>query len=258
MRPRQIIRYCRELGWNDPPDLVPTGPAEQQPATQQPATQRPATQPSVRLPQASQPPTTQPAAAAAETTGAAAIPPCTSLTELARNVEGCERCRLARTRKRIVFGEGAEDASLLFIGEAPGSEEDRSGRPFVGQAGQLLDAMIFALGLERRQVYIANVLKCRPPENRDPEQNEVDACADLLAQQIDLIKPAVIVALGKPATARLTGVNRPISSLRGRWASYRGIPVMPTFHPAYLLRNSGEKRQVWDDLQKVHAKLLAD
>jgi DNA polymerase len=145
----------------------------------------------------------------------------------------------------------------MFVGEGPGAEEDRTGRPFVGQAGHLLDAMIFAMGFERRMVYIANVVKCRPPGNRDPKDDEVAACADFLDRQIDLIRPKVIVALGKPASRRLTGTNKPMGALRGRWSSYRGIPLMPVFHPAYLLRQPQLKREAWADLKMVMERLAS-
>jgi DNA polymerase len=170
---------------------------------------------------------------------------------------GCGRCTLAKRRTTVVVGEGDPHAAVLFIGEGPGAEEDRSGRPFVGPAGKLLDAMIFALGLERREVYITNVVKCRPPGNRDPEEEEMAACAAFLDRQIELIKPRLIVSLGKPAARRLTGSSKTITALRGRWASYRGIPLLPVFHPAYLLRQPLEKRSAWQDLKAVAAKLAA-
>ena len=145
----------------------------------------------------------------------------------------------------------------MFVGEAPGAEEDRTGRPFVGQAGKLLDAMIFAMGFDRSGLYIANVVNCRPPGNRDPQEDEMAACAAFLDRQIELIKPRVLVALGKPASHRLTGTTKAMGALRGRWASYRGIPLMPVFHPAYLLRNPKAKREVWADLKLVMERLAA-
>ena len=180
---------------------------------------------------------------------------CGTLEELASWLAGCERCGLCAKRRTIVFGEGDPGAALMFIGEGPGAEEDRTGRPFVGQAGQLLDAMVRALGLDRPDVYIANVVKCRPPGNRDPQDEEMAACSPFLDRQIDLIGPRVIVALGRIAAQRLTGTTKPIGVLRGRWTSYRGIPLLPTFHPAYLLRQPLEKRKVWDDLKTVHRRL---
>ena len=145
----------------------------------------------------------------------------------------------------------------MFIGEGPGSEEDRTGRPFVGPAGKLLDAMIFALGLERQDVYITNVVKCRPPGNRDPEDQEAAACAAFLDRQIELIRPRLIISLGKPAARRLTGTAKTMTAFRGRWATYRGIPLLPVFHPAYLLRQPHEKRITWQDLKNAATKLAA-
>jgi DNA polymerase len=179
----------------------------------------------------------------------------TSLESLAAEAAGCTLCRLSEKRRTVVFGEGHARAAVMFIGEGPGAEEDRTGRPFVGQAGKLLDRMIFAMGFDREQVYIANVVKCRPPGNRDPKDDEVAACAAYLDRQIDLIEPTVIVALGKPASRRLTGTNKPMGALRGRWSSYRGIPLMPVFHPAYLLRQPKLKREAWEDLKLVMRRL---
>ena len=178
-----------------------------------------------------------------------------SLEGLNTNAAGCTRCRLSEKRQTVVFGEGDPKAGVMFIGEGPGAEEDRTGRPFVGQAGMLLDRMIIAMGFERQDVYIANVVKCRPPGNRDPKDDEVAACADYLDRQIDLIKPEIIVALGKPASRRLTGTDKPMGALRGRWSTYRGTPLMPVFHPAYLLRNPKAKREVWEDLKLVMRRL---
>lgn len=180
-----------------------------------------------------------------------------SLESLSRKAAGCTLCRLSEQRQTVVFGEGSESAPLMFIGEGPGAEEDRTGRPFVGQAGKLLDKMIFAMGFERGEVYIANVVKCRPPGNRDPRDDEVAACSPYLDRQIELVSPRVLVALGKPAAHRLTGSRKPIGAMRGRWSSYRGIPLMPVFHPAYLLRNPKAKREVWDDLKLVMQRLAS-
>lgn len=178
-----------------------------------------------------------------------------TLDAVAQTAQGCTLCRLSEERKTVVFGEGAPRASLMFIGEGPGAEEDRSGRPFVGQAGKLLDGMIFAIGLERSDVYITNIVKCRPPGNRDPQDDEVAACAAYLDRQIELIQPTVLVALGKPASHRLTGTTKPISALRGRWSSYKGTPLMPVFHPAYLLRTPSAKREMWEDLKMIRQRL---
>jgi len=167
----------------------------------------------------------------------------------------CRRCRLAGGRKTIVFGQGNPDAGLMFIGEAPGADEDEQGLAFVGRAGQLLTRIIEAIGLTRDDVYIANVLKCRPPQNRNPEPDEILSCQPFLERQIGLIQPRVIVALGKFAGQFLLKTAEPITRLRGRMGEYRGIKVMPTYHPAYLLRNPGAKKDVWEDMKTVRALL---
>jgi uracil-DNA glycosylase len=162
----------------------------------------------------------------------------------------CQACGLCKQRKNVVVGVGNRAAPWLFIGEGPGAEEDASGEPFVGQAGKLLDAMLTAAGLQRgREVYIANVVKCRPPGNRTPQSDEAAACAPYLDRQIELIQPKIIVALGKTAITRLTGADTAMAAMRGRALSYKGIPVVATYHPAYLLRNLPEKLKAWEDLQ---------
>ena len=163
----------------------------------------------------------------------------------------CTRCKLSETRKNIVFGVGAAETALMFVGEAPGAEEDRRGEPFVGAAGQLLDKMIAAMGWSRDTVYIANVLKCRPPGNRDPQGDEVSQCFPFLVRQIETVKPRIVVALGKPAAHALLSTTAPISALRGRFHEFRGVKVMPTFHPAFLLRDPTRKRDAWSDLKQV-------
>ena len=172
-------------------------------------------------------------------------------------VTGCTKCPLHEGRTRTVFGEGDPEARLMFIGEGPGENEDLSGRPFVGRAGGLLDKMIVGMGLKREQVYIANVVKCRPPNNRVPTAVEVATCTPYLHQQIDWIRPKVIVTLGLPATRHLLKSNSPMGKLRGQWHEWRGIKVMPTYHPAYLLRSYTEanRRVVWGDLQAVMTEL---
>jgi uracil-DNA glycosylase family 4 len=167
----------------------------------------------------------------------------------------CTRCKLAPSRKQIVFGVGNPDADLVFVGEAPGADEDEQGEPFVGAAGQLLTRMIAAMGFDRGHVYICNVIKCRPPRNRNPEPDEVASCEPFLKKQLGAIRPRLIVALGKFAAQALCRENTPISRLRGNFHSYEGIPVMPTYHPAFLLRTPEAKRQVWQDLQAVLAAL---
>ena len=164
----------------------------------------------------------------------------------------CQRCNLCSTRKNIVFGEGDAHAKLMFIGEAPGGTEDATGRPFVGPAGNLLTKIIEnAMGLKRKDVYIGNILKCRPPGNRDPLPEEVQHCIGFLASQIRAIGPEVIVTLGRIATQNLLETTTPISRLRGTFQEYRGIAVMPTYHPSYLLQNPSKKRDVWEDIKKV-------
>ena len=171
----------------------------------------------------------------------------------------CTRCKLCTLgRTQVVFGIGNPKARLMFVGEAPGEEEDERGEPFVGRSGQLLTKIIEAIGLSRDQVYIANVIKCRPPNNRNPEPDEVATCEPFLFRQIDVIKPSVIVPLGKFAAQCLLKTTDPITRLRGRRFDYRGTTLIPTFHPAYLLRNPSAKREVWDDMKLVRAILQGD
>lgn len=190
------------------------------------------------------------ASLAEPTGGASAIPAVEGMgwDTLQQAVAACTRCGLHATRTKTVFGVGNRKAQWLFIGEAPGADEDRQGEPFVGRAGQLLNAMIEALGLQREEVYIANVLKCRPPGNRDPQPNEVDCCEPYLMRQIELIGPRLIVALGRHAAHSLLKTDAPLARLRGQRLAYRGTPLVVTFHPAYLLRTPGDKRRAWEDL----------
>jgi len=169
----------------------------------------------------------------------------------------CKRCKLCEERTNIVFGVGNPRAKLMFVGEGPGADEDAQGEPFVGRAGKKLNDMIRAIGLEREDVYIANIVKCRPPGNRDPEPDEVATCSPFLFQQIECIKPRVIVALGSPAAKTLLATKAGITSLRGRFGSFRGVAVMPTYHPAYLLRKYTEenRRAVFDDLKAARARI---
>jgi len=175
-----------------------------------------------------------------------------SLEELRAAIGDCQRCKLCSGRTNLVFGVGNPHAALMFVGEGPGRDEDLQGEPFVGRAGQLLtDIITKGMGLKREDVYIANVVKCRPPENRNPEPDEVAACEPFLKKQIDLIRPKIIVGLGKFAVQTLLQSKMPITKLRGNWHSYHGIKLMPTFHPAYLLRNPADKKLVWEDIKKV-------
>jgi uracil-DNA glycosylase len=175
-----------------------------------------------------------------------------ALIAVRTDIGDCTRCKLhAQGRRQIVFGVGSADADLMFVGEAPGADEDIQGIPFVGRAGQLLTKIIEAIGLRRDDVYIANVIKCRPPGNRNPEQDEVETCEPFLFRQVDIIQPKVIVALGTFAARALLRTLDPISRLRGRVFEYRGAKLVPTFHPAYLLRNPASKREVWEDMKLV-------
>jgi len=181
-----------------------------------------------------------------------------ALAAVRADIGDCTRCKLHTLgRRQVVFGVGNPDADLMFVGEAPGADEDIQGIPFVGRAGQLLTKIIEAINLQRDDVYIANVIKCRPPQNRNPEQDEVETCEPFLFQQIDTIKPKVIVALGTFAARALLRTLDPISRLRGRVYDYRGAKLIPTFHPAYLLRNPSSKREVWEDM-KVARRLLTE
>lgn len=222
-----VTGISRERAWRDRPD----GPALVASAADAPATAAP------------------PAAIALE-----------SLDDIKTEIgPTCMRCKLCGLgRSQTVFGVGNPKARLMFVGEAPGEEEDKRGEPFVGRAGQLLTKIIEAIGLSREQVYIANVIKCRPPNNRNPEPDEVATCEPFLFRQIDAIKPAVIVPLGKFAAQCLLKTTDPITRLRGRTFDYRGTTLIPTFHPAYLLRNPSAKREVWEDMKKVRAILQGD
>jgi uracil-DNA glycosylase family 4 len=177
-----------------------------------------------------------------------------SLEKIRKNLGDCQRCKLAKGRQNLVFGEGNPQARLVFVGEGPGGDEDRLGEPFVGEAGQVLNRIITAMGLKREDVYICNVVKCRPPNNRDPEADEIAACAPFLLRQLQSVQPEVVVALGRFAAQTLLGTKEAISKLRGKFRDYHGVPVMPTYHPSYLLRNkadSGFFWDVWEDMTQV-------
>ena len=186
------------------------------------------------------------------------LTPVDALAAVRADIGDCTRCKLHTLgRTQVVFGVGNPAAGLMFVGEAPGADEDVQGVPFVGRAGQLLTKIVEAIGLTREDVYIANVIKCRPPQNRNPEPDEVSTCEPFLFQQIDIIRPKVIVALGKFGAQTLLRTLEPISKLRGRVFEYRGSKLIPTFHPAYLLRNPSSKREVWEDMKLVR-KLLTE
>jgi DNA polymerase len=177
--------------------------------------------------------------------------PAAELAALREELGDCTRCPLHSGRTKLVFGEGSPRARLVFVGEGPGRDEDLSGRPFVGAAGRLLDKIIAAIGLRREDVYICNVVKCRPPNNRDPEPDEAATCGPFMRRQLGIIRPEVVVALGKPAARFLLGTEAPIGQLRGRFHDLDGMRLMPTYHPAYLLRNAAGKRPVWEDMKQV-------
>ncbi|MGV8056780.1 MAG: uracil-DNA glycosylase [Smithellaceae bacterium] len=177
------------------------------------------------------------------------------LNSICTKMAGCQLCPLGKTRHNLVFGDGNPHAKVVFVGEAPGADEDEQGLPFVGRAGQLLTKIIEAMGLSRKDVYICNILKCRPPNNRNPLPEEIAACEPFLKQQLKSISPRIICALGTFAAKTLLKTEVPISVLRGRFHSYEGIKLMPTYHPAYLLRNPGAKKIVWEDVQLIMKEL---
>ena len=253
-----IGRFYRDRGATMPPDaLVTTTAPEVMPIIEE-----------LSLPKR-EPKSTQPVAASAASHKLEPVPVRSgpSLFEAANKIENdtlplirenlgdCTRCKLHKTRKNIVFGDGNPKAQLVFVGEGPGADEDAQGLPFVGRAGKLLTQMIEAMGLQRKDVYICNVVKCRPPENRQPEKDEVMECSPFLLRQIDTIAPKVIVCLGSTAAQTVLQTNRGISHFRGEWLEFRGRKLMATYHPAYLLRNPAAKGEVWKDLQKVMAEL---
>jgi DNA polymerase len=212
-----------------------------------------------RTPAAAAPAVAPPEAPAADVAGQPAVllrSPADALSTIRADLGDCTRCKLHTLgRHTVVFGVGNPSASLMFVGEAPGADEDLQGEPFVGRAGQLLTKIIEAIGLKREDVYIANVIKCRPPGNRNPEPDEVGQCEPFLFRQIDAIRPAVIVALGKFAAQSLLETAEPITRIRGREYRYRNATLIPTYHPAYLLRNPSAKRDVWEDMKRVKAIL---
>lgn len=189
-----------------------------------------------------------------DSAGSAACRPET-LEELGARLQDCRLCPLCEKRHKVVFGGGNSQADLVLVGEAPGSEEDQQGIPFVGEAGQLLERILFAMKLSRQDVYICNVIKCRPPNNRDPQSDEIAACEQFLKQQLAAIRPRLIITLGRFAAQTLLQTKEPISKFRGHWQEYAGIPLMPTYHPAFLLRNPAGKRDVWEDMKQVMHRL---
>jgi uracil-DNA glycosylase len=247
------------VGVTEPPPSLQAPPMASLPDPMSPPRARPPAAPAPSVPPAS-----RPAAAVAAPVAVKAPPPPVldeserrrRLVVLATRVAGCSACGLASTRTQTVFSRGTGSSGLCFVGEGPGADEDAQGEPFVGKAGQLLDRMILAMGLGRDEVYVCNIVKCRPPENRKPEPEEMKACIGYLEEQLELLAPQVIVALGATAVQGLLGLSGGITQLRGTWRLYRGrIAVMPTFHPAYLLRNPPAKHPVWEDMLKVMKQL---
>ncbi len=229
-----------------PASLRPASPVAPRPPTPTPTQSQ--TQTSTPI-QSQTPPSAGAGAEAGKGTGSP------ELRSIRDELGDCRRCKLHGGRTTLVFGVGDPHAELMFVGEGPGADEDLQGEPFVGKAGQLLTRMIEAMGFRREQVYIANVVKCRPPGNRDPEPAEIEACEPFLKKQIEAVRPKVIVALGKFAAQTLLRSAIPITRLRGSWGEYQGVRLMPTFHPAYLLRSPREKVKAWEDLKQVMAAL---
>jgi uracil-DNA glycosylase family 4 len=252
---RQRLQLNRLFGWDVPLSLEGISGRGASPG--RPGAARPAREVPRSAPRAAGKarPASEGTAQARETSHAERLRREALLEPLRGEVAACTACDLCHSRTRTVFGVGDPTARLLFVGEAPGFDEDRQGEPFVGQAGQLLTQIIKAMGLARGEVYIANVIKCRPPQNRPPNPAEVGACRSYLERQVEIVRPEVIIALGTVAAKALLETDLPMSRLRGRFFQFRGIPVLPTYHPAYLLRNPGEKVKVWEDVQQVMARL---
>jgi uracil-DNA glycosylase family 4 len=245
------LEWLRDAGVREVPLAPPPAPVAARRAAAAPAPRPPAP---AQAPAQATPPAPAPAPARAyslDDKGCGSP----SLLAVRQELGECTRCKLAGGRTNLVFGTGNPEAELVFVGEGPGADEDLQGEPFVGKAGQLLTRMIEAMGYRREQVYIANVVKCRPPGNRNPEPDEIEPCEPFLRRQLEAVGPKVIVALGKFAAQTLLRSTVPITRLRGTWSTYQGVRLMPTFHPAYLLRSPEEKKKAWADLQLVMAEL---
>jgi len=232
------IRYYNELGIYDFYRREASAPTQLQPEQREPLPK------AIAVISEREEVTTKPESATAD--------PVQALLAIREDIGDCTRCRLAKQgRKQIVFGVGNPRAELMFIGEAPGADEDAQGEPFVGRAGQLLNNMIKAMGLRREEIYIANIIKCRPPGNRTPERDECETCSPFLMRQIATIKPKALVALGAVAAKTLLAINAPMTELRGHWYDFRGTKLAVTYHPAFLLRDPRQKKEAWKDLQMV-------
>ncbi len=248
---RAYLEYEQSTGL----DAVPRRPRAPTPSHVVQPTELPP-QPSISPSPSPAPARTPSIAAATDLFAAPGVRRAATLEELRAELGDCQRCKLCSGRTHIVFGVGNPQARLMFVGEGPGRDEDLQAEPFVGRAGQLLTEIITkGMKLRREDVYIANVIKCRPPQNRNPEPDEIAACQPFLIRQIEIIQPRVLVALGKFAAQTLLGLQTPISRLRGHWYAYQGIKLMPTLHPAYLLRNPDDKRLVWEDIKMVLREL---
>jgi DNA polymerase len=243
---RELIEWDQGLGGRGLPEPEPLPPE---------AVATPAPAPAAPAPEGADEPSDAPAAARTPITIPTTGDGPARLQVLAEQAASCTRCRLHKGRTKSVFARGSADAEIAFVGEGPGYHEDQQGVPFVGKAGQLLDKMVGAMGYGRDEVYVCNVVKCRPPENRTPTPDEAGTCKPFLAAQLEVVKPKVIVALGRCAAEHLGCLEAGARGWRGRWSAYEGIPVMPTYHPAFLLRTPKMKRPVWEDLQKVMARL---
>jgi uracil-DNA glycosylase family 4 len=249
------VRYYNELGIYD---FYRREPAEANTSTMQDAVIQPEEREemTLRVKTATVVPETDRLEVANTKAQSAVTDPAEALRLIREDIGDCTRCRLSKQgRKQIVFGVGNPKAELMFIGEAPGADEDQQGEPFVGRAGQLLNNMIKAMGLRREDVYIANIIKCRPPGNRTPERDECETCSPFLMRQIAAIKPKAIVALGAVAAKTLLAINAPMSEFRGRWFDFRGTKLAVTYHPAFLLRDPRQKKETWKDLQMVMKEL---
>lgn len=249
------MRYLADLGWEElrrPPSTGGEVEADPRPRSGTPAIATERSAVATRRDAESSRAAERAPVVATET---APLSPAGTLEELERQALACRRCRLAEGRTSVVFGSGDPRARLMVVGEGPGSEEDRRGLPFVGPAGELLTKILGAIGLSRDEVYIANVVKCRPPGNRDPAPDEVAACRGFLEAQIDFVRPQVLVLLGRTAAQTVLGVDGSLAKLRGQWYSVRGVPARVTYHPAALLRNAEYKRPTWEDMQLVRDRL---
>lgn len=247
-----LLAYLGEMGYGDLYLYSPREPSRDSSRIAAPAVPAPSRAEAVSAPAPVAPPVVAPPIVPPISTGENA-----ELAALAAAAAACTRCRLAEGRTNVVFSSGNPAAELMLVGEAPGADEDRQGLPFVGAAGELLTRIIQAIEMTRDEVYIANVVKCRPPGNRDPQPDEVAACRGFLEKQIALVRPRILVALGKVAAETLLGNNAPIGRLRGQWFKVQGIPTMVTYHPAALLRNPALKRPTWEDMQQVRDLLRA-